>query len=470
MLYDKLTEYTKSGVYPFHMPGHKRNISSEILPYNIDITEINDFDNLHSPQGCIKEVADKASKLFSVDYAYLLVNGATAGILSAVRAMTNYGDKVIVARNCHKSVYNAIELCGLDAIYALPEIDDGFGIFSSVKPLEIESLFITNPGVKLVILTSPTYEGVVSDIKLISEICHNYGAMLFVDEAHGAHFPFSDYFPSEAVSLGADAAVIGLHKTLPSLTQTALLLTDNNELTNKIEENLSIFESSSPSYILMSGIEKCLDYIEYNKKSFSTYTNQLAEFRAMCTKLCCLNVLCSKGDAEKNSFFDFDKSKIVISTRGTTITGTELAKILRSDFQIEIEMAYTDYIIAMTSVCDTEEGFKKLANSLLSIDKKLTQINTPESALNYCNTLPQKVFKSANRYSYKEITLPLNNAIGKIALEYLWAYPPGIPLIVPGERIDENIVNQIHHMSHSGVEVYSNSKSAPDFINTAKYD
>ena len=213
MLYDKLKSYKESGIYPFHMPGHKRkDITNDgLLPYNIDLTEIDGFDNLHNACGCIKEIEKKAEKLYCVNRALLLVNGATGGILASIRAMTDYGDKIIVARNCHKSVYNAIELCGLNPEYILPEYDENYGIFASISPQNLKTLLDKNPDTKLVIITSPTYEGIVSDIKSISDICHRYGAMLFVDEAHGAHFPFSEKFPSEAVKCGADVAVVSLH-------------------------------------------------------------------------------------------------------------------------------------------------------------------------------------------------------------------------------------------------------------------
>ena len=232
MLYDKLKKYSKSGVYPFHMPGHKRNtaLSDGTMPYGIDLTEIDGFDNLHNAEGCILEVQNLAERLYNVKKAFLLVNGATGGILSAVRAMTNRGDKVLVARNSHKSVYNALEICGLEPEYIVPAVDDEFGINCSITPLQVEKAIVKNPNTKLLIITSPTYEGVVSDIKEICRIAHLHNVMVLVDEAHGAHFPFSKSLPSEAVASGADAAVASLHKTLPSLTQTALLLTSNESL------------------------------------------------------------------------------------------------------------------------------------------------------------------------------------------------------------------------------------------------
>lgn len=449
------------------MPGHKRNLFDDTIPYNIDLTEIYGFDNLHGAEGCIKNVADSAAKLYSVNKAYLLINGATGGILSSIRALTKYGDTVIVERNCHKSVYNAIELCGLKPVYALPEIDSKFGIFSSVTAIQIEELLIRNHNASLVILTSPTYEGVVSDIKSISKVCKKYGVNLFVDEAHGAHFPFSDKFPQEAVNCGADVAVVSLHKTLPSLTQTALLLTNDNTLQKQIEENLAVFESSSPSYILMSAIEKCLDFIKNNQIKFNDYTNYLSDFFAKSSKLKNLTVICSSGYQKNHSFFDFDISKIIISTANTGITGEELAKVLRDNYQIETEMAYTNYVIAMTSVCDTESGFVRLYEALFEIDKTLNTISDKYADSNYCTSLPQKIFDSCQKANYSGEVIPLKNAEGKISLEYVWAYPPGIPLLVPGERIGKREINQLYSLSGAGVELFSTYNNIPENISVA---
>lgn len=462
MLYDKLKNYSQSGIYPFHMPGHKRcDITGDsIIPYEIDLTEIYDFDNLHNPDGIIKAVQDKAKSLYNVNTVFVLINGATGGILAAIRSITNYGDRVLIARNCHKSVYNAAELCGLDVCYLLPSTDPDFNVMSSVTPEAVERELSRHSDIKAVIITSPTYEGVVSDIKSISDICHKYGAILFVDEAHGAHLPFSDYFPNEAVSLGADVAVVSLHKTLPSLTQTALLLTNNTALSNIIAENLSVFETSSPSYILMSSVDKCLDYIS-QKVRFEEYTRNLNLFYDSCEKLEHLKLLTG------NHFFAFDKSKIIISTYNTSLNGVKLAEILRNKYKIEVEMAYADYIIAMTSVCDTKEGFELLANALISIDKACMSKYNSNTVINH-KFLPKKVFKASDKHIHKSNTVDFSSAFNRISLEYVWAYPPGIPIIVPGEIISEEIIGYIKYLIQNSVEIYSTSRKMPDCITVAE--
>ena len=464
MLYDKLKKYSKSGVYPFHMPGHKRNtaLSDGTMPYEIDLTEIDGFDNLHNAEGCILEVQNLAERLYNVKKAFLLVNGATGGILSAVRAMTNRGDKVLVARNSHKSVYNALDICGLEPEYIVPAVDDEFGINCSITPLQVEKAIVENPNTKLLIITSPTYEGVVSDIKEICRIAHLHNVMVLVDEAHGAHFPFSKSFPSEAVASGADAAVASLHKTLPSLTQTALLLTSNEELINPLAENLAIFETSSPSYVFMSAIEKCLEFCE-NASAFDEYIKRLNSFNEKCKNLKKIKVLCYGNDEVKNHrFFDFDISKITVSVRGLDINGTQLAEILRNDFKIEPEMVCSDYVLLISTVCDTDEGFARLINALQIIDSKCSvkELN----ACRYSITMPKIAVKPCECSGKDGEFCLLEHSIDKISLEYVWAYPPGIPIIAKGEIITQDIANIIIAQIASGINVCSTKGKIPKEI------
>ncbi len=467
MLYDKLKNYSKSGIYPFHMPGHKRTDITEegIIPYNIDITEIHDFDNLHSPNGVIDEIQKKAAKLYNAKNAFILINGSTGGILSAIRSMTNQGDKILMARNCHKSVYNAAELFNLNADYIFPDTDSRYNILTSVSPCDIEDkLTKHNDEIRLVIITSPTYEGVVSDIKSISEICHKHGAKLLVDEAHGAHFPFSDSFPDEALNCGADAAVLSLHKTLPSLTQTALLITNDSELSEIFAENLAVFETSSPSYILMSSIEKCLDFCENSKDKFKEYCCNLKTVREKLENLKYLKIY-DKSDTD----FDYDIGKIVISTANTNISGTKLAEILRNNYQIETEMAYSDYVIAMTSVCDTEKAFDMLSDALISIDSELSKgADTERVPLK--NLYTGKNFNACELYKFNKETIPFQNSEFRTSAEYIWAYPPGIPLIVPGEIISKELINYIEYLSACKVEIMSTKGGMTDNISVVKKD
>ncbi|MCL2226856.1 MAG: aminotransferase class I/II-fold pyridoxal phosphate-dependent enzyme [Oscillospiraceae bacterium] len=375
MLIEKLKKYSKSGVYPMHMPGHKRNLEllPSGLPYEIDITEIYDFDDLHNPSGILHETARLAAKLYGSTHSFPLVNGSTVGILAAIGAHTNRGDKILVAQKCHWSVDNAATLFGLESTYLTPTVDEASCVSHSISPDAVGESLDKNPDAKLVVVTSPSYEGVVSDIAAIAEVAHCRGIPLFVDSAHGAHLGFSKMFPKNAVQSGADIAVMSLHKTLPALTQCSLLhLCSKRTNTEETKRLLSVLQTSSPSYILMASIDACLRVISAeSERLFKDYEQNLERFSKNISALEKLSVLNHGKDKNRPCFFDFDPGKLVIVTKGTSLSGFELSDILRNEHKIELERACDGYAIAMTSICDSSEGLERLAEALAAIDNTL---------------------------------------------------------------------------------------------------
>lgn len=446
---DELKSYCGSDAYPFHMPGHKRNtdIIGNDLPYGIDITEINGFDYLHDPQGLILEIHRRAAELYGCDYSFMLVNGSTGGILAAISAVVNYGDKIIAARNCHKSVYNAAEINGLEAVYLLPEYNGKLGAFTGISPACVEQALCDNPDSKAVVLTSPTYEGFISNIKEISAIAHKYRVPLIVDEAHGAHFGLSKYCPADAVGCGADIAVMGLHKTLPALTQCALLNVKSGLIDiDALRDKLSLFQTSSPSYILMSSIDKCLSVIEKDgERLFDNCYKRLKGFYNSVIGLKNLRIILPENN--------FDMEKILISTSACNITGTRLASVLREEYSIELETAYDSYALAMASICDTDESFRRLADALFDIDSRLKAAIPDKN--DFSRRIPEKKLSVGEAKKHRGELLPLSKAQGKISAEYVYAYPPGIPVIVPGEVIDSDIINEIEYLKNAGISIKS---------------
>ena len=379
MLYEKLKEYATSKVYPMHMPGHKRNgqFMPPGFPCDIDISEIHGFDDMHDPQEVLLETAKLAADLYNCSEAFMLVNGTTVGILAAIGAHSERGDKILAADNCHRSTPNAAELFGLEIEYVKTKKNGITKIPYGISPDSIEEVLENNPDIKLVIITSPTYEGIVSDVSAIANVVHNAGGILIVDSAHGAHFGFSDAFPVSATILGADVVVVSLHKTLAALTQCSLLLACSERVnTVKIKHLLSILQTSSPSYLLMASIDFCLRSIKSDgEKLFQEYENRLDDFSKKVLDLKNLSVMCY-GKNYMRSFlnpdiYDFDFGKIVILTSNTALCGTKLADILRTDHKIEIERANAKYVIAMTSICDTSEGLTRLADALCAIDASI---------------------------------------------------------------------------------------------------
>ncbi|MEE0776825.1 MAG: aminotransferase class I/II-fold pyridoxal phosphate-dependent enzyme [Bacillota bacterium] len=467
-LKEKLAQYSKLDIYPMHMPGHKRNqfLMSMADPYSMDITEITGFDDLHHAHGILSETMERAAKLFGCEKSHLLVNGSTSGILAAITAAVKKGDTVLVARNCHKSVYHAMELYHLNPIYLMPEMEESFGICGSINPREVAVALDAHRDIAAVILTSPTYEGVVSDIAAIVDLAHEHGVPLIVDEAHGAHLPFDDGFPLSAVACGADLVVQSLHKTLPSLTQTAVLHHCGSLVSGeKLHHQLEVFQTSSPSYILMASIGACITLLERERDAlFTAYRGRLSSFYKNISCLKHLRVF-DKGD--KDSVFAHDQGKIVISCRGASFNGTpffgsDLARILREQHRIEVEMAASDYVIAMTSIADTDEGFVRLVEALKIIDRSLesddTSFHVPSLILPAAAVTLDRALRGAS------VFCPFDNALGKVSAEYIYAYPPGIPFVTPGERISAAVVRSMKGLLKSHVELHSTSRRMPKEI------
>lgn len=533
---EALYEYSEKDYYPFHMPGHKREFCPETLknPYKVDITEIDGFDNLHHAEGILLEAQRRAASLYGASESWYLVNGSTAGILSAVSACTSKGGEILMARNCHKAAYHAAYLRGLKTHYLFPQADRIVGLNGGISPEDVTDMLEMHSGIQAVLITSPTYDGVVSDVKKIAEAAHAYHVPLIVDEAHGAHFPFSEAFPVSATACGADVVIHSLHKTLPSLTQTALLHRNSERVSaDKLRRFLGIYQSSSPSYLFMAGMDACLRLMQgEGRELFDEYTIRLGDCRERLAGLKNLHLL-EKGEITGLGFvYDLDESKMVVSTANTSIDGAKLHEILLERYHLQMEMAASQYVIALTSVMDTEEGFARLEKALLEIDKELEGARSPEarqclkgskesvsgedwqylgSSKESSSDETRQCLKSSKESapgearqclgSSKESTsgeawqslqigrestpdkaglyfenmrdyisgeactaiaeavegvqeeIDLEGSEGRISSEYAYLYPPGIPFLVPGERISSHILDQLRVWKQQGLDI-----------------
>ncbi len=464
-LYDKLNSYVKSDIYPFHMPGHKRNVSSGDSPYAYDITEIDGFDNLHHPRGIIRASLDMATAFYGTARTYYLVNGSTSGILSAISACTKQGGRIIMARNSHKSVYNAVYLRQLKAHYLYPKNIEGSSILGGIAPKDVEDLLKEYPDTQAVIITSPTYEGVCSYVAAIAKIVHKYGIPLIVDEAHGAHFSMHEYFPQSAIESGADIVVQSVHKTLPALTQTALLHVCSDKISlENIERYLSIYQSSSPSYVLMSSVDGCIRGIfSHGTKVFDLYVERLNRFRKRmdsCThiKLLDNNIL------GKNGAYELDLGKLVLIINSERYTGHDVYEILLEKYHIQLEMASSDYVIAMTSMSDKDEGFERLYEALLEIDRDI-RINEGYGALykrdsssddedkDICKRRAVQCKGIYEAIEAEHEYVNFINSTGRISAEYIYLYPPGIPIVAPGEILEGTVIEYLLRCKRQGLDV-----------------
>lgn len=460
---EKLKQYANSNVYPFHMPGHKRFPMELGLPERIDITEISGFDNLHHAEEILLEAQQRMAELFGSKESFFLVNGSTAGILAAVCASVNRGGSLITARNSHKALYHALELKELEPIYLYPDLTD-YGIQGSISPDQVEVALRKNPQASAVFVTSPTYDGVVSDIRSISRIAHEHGALLIVDEAHGAHFGFWGNFPRKALEYGADIVIESLHKTLPSFTQTAVMHIQGDLVSEKaVRKYLDIFQSSSPSYIFMAGMDRCTRILKTKgEQLFQAFDRRLERFYKETSGLKKLSVLPGKNDSK--GIFMRDRSKILISDRTAGVSGEQLLELFRDRYGIEMEMASGQYVTALTSICDTDEGFDRLIAAVYSLDEVLLSRKTVRADY----TDGEKVHLLSDGHLYRPMkkimnlteadeakgeTVLLQQAAGRISKEFIYLYPPGIPLIVPGELLEEEFISDLSRLKNEGFSI-----------------
>ena len=483
LLINRLAAYARSDMYPFHMPGHKRRTGPEesfmnsctdsfTNPFAVDITEIEGFDNLHHPEGILKDSMKWAADVYGSDQTYYLINGSTGGILAAVCGSVSRGGRILVSRNCHKSVYHGICLNQLKTSYVYPQEIEGLGIQGGITAEDVDRMLNRYMDTQAVLIVCPTYDGIVSDIEAIARIVHRAGLPLIVDEAHGAHFRYDAMFPVSALDLGADVVIQSVHKTLPSLTQTALLHIKCNRPDGgcyadreRIDRYIHMVQSSSPSYVLMASIENSIYQME--QTDTAPYGKQLHRLRRRLGQMRHLR-LADTGLIGQAGIRDLDISKIVVSTRGTCLypaedgstgfTGAHLDDILRREYHLEMEMCGADYVTAITTVMDSGEGLERLGDALTRIDSQLTDAgykpdgrsgNQKSVYSMRCDT----AMSMGEAMEEKMASVGLEDSAGCISGEFVYIYPPGIPIVAPGEWISRPILEVILEYRDKGLPV-----------------
>ena len=402
-LYEELINYLKKGHYPFHMPGHKGNPA--FLPptslINLDVTELDNTDNLHNPTGCIKETQRRIAEIYGADESFLLVGGSTSGIIAAICATCEDGSTLAVDRNCHRAVYSGMLWSGVRPVYFWA---DSF----SEKRL---------PKAKVTIVTSPTYEGNVLDIAAIAESVHKNNGILIVDEAHGAHFPFHPAFPQGALAFGADIVIHSLHKTLPAFSQSAAIHVQGAKVDRqRLRQILSCTQTSSPSYLIMATTDYML-----NKLKNPIYFEEYVE-----------NLLAMRKEIKDILLPTDDIGKLLL----TISNGRGLSK----KHKLAFELITDDYTLAMTSVADTLEGFNRLKNAVKGVyEVRPNTADQGSKKRHHDLPLPEVVLSPREAMGKKTRKAKLKESIGEISGSLLAPFPPGIPVLVPGERISESL-------------------------------
>ena len=448
----RLAEYAKSDVLPMHMPGHKRNMLGadylSVPAASVDITEIDGFDDLGDPRGIIAESERLAASLWGSDAVLYSVNGSTSCVLAAVTAVCREGAPAVVARNCHKSVFHALELSGAVPVFIAPP-KTALGLPGSVTPESVRNALARNPDASAVILTSPTYEGVISDIAGIVSVAHERGVPVIVDEAHGAHLGLFGIFPDGAARCGADVAIHSLHKTLRSLTQTAALsvsgsLVDHDE----IRRRMAMFGTSSPSYLLISSIDgEVRSLLDGRGSSLSRWLGAVTETRE---KLGELENLTVPDLSDDPSVFAADPSKIYIDSHEAGIRGAAVAGAFRAR-GVEPEAAYPFGVLAMTGEGDGETSLGRFADAALAVDRETVPGKPagPDRAV----FVPERAMSAKEALNGRRVRVPLEESEGKISAAYVFSYPPGIPFVIPGETVARETVLAIREALDSGIRV-----------------
>lgn len=515
---EALEKYIEKGTYPWHMPGHKRqplegpgNFWNGV--YAHDFTEAKDLDDMHEPEMFIADSLAEMKKVYGTFATYMLVNGSTSGIMTAIHATCHRGDVILAARNCHKAVYNAICMLELEPEYIVPDYVDmrwlcgmnqamsdkmtdacgkddcetwegtdirGEGdrettertdILGDISPDKLErainTMIADGRKPSAVIITSPTYEGVISDIGTLAEIAHRYGIYLIVDEAQGAHLNFMEGHET-AMEQGADIVIESLHKTMPALTQTSLLHVMNPKLDERVRRYLQIFQTSSPSYIFMQSMEKAVAFGANNRAVFVEYGRRLEIFAEKCDNLRNIRLFRPGVNVSKNDegcsackVFDHDEGRLVFVVRPGTVdrsgqifTGAMLADILADRYGLIVEMASVSYVICISSVVDSVDSYDILFKAIEEIDSGLEyrSIVDGSRAMDIISGRRSAVVPGKAWDETSEM-VPLELSVGRISGAFVYAYPPGIPVLAPGEIVDERAVCGIDTMIRSGLNV-----------------
>lgn len=459
---NKLNDIVDEDLISFHVPGHKlgkiynrlgyTSIIEKI--YKMDTTEIIETDNLHSPDGIIKESQKRASKAFKSDKTYYLVNGTTSGIQASIMTVCSPKDKLIVNRDCHQSVINGCILGDVKPIYINSNINKKNNIIEGINIDEVINVIDSNLDARAILLTYPTYYGCTYDLKAICDYAHDRNMIVIVDEAHGAHLGLSDKLPKTSLEQGADIVIQSTHKTLPSFTQSSMLHINGNRVdNNKLEMNLRIMQSSSPSYSLMSSLELAVDiYINNGKELMKELLVNIDNFKDSI-----------KDNIPIDIYNDYDKTKIFIESKKLGLTGYKLEEILRYKYNIQVELSNYYGVLLICTIGNVSSDFELLKKSLIDIYDKYNKDIFLEEVI-YPRDIPIQVLTPREAFYKPKKSVKIYDSIGMISGEYIIPYPPGISLLSPGEIISKDIIDYVVYCNQNGMSVSGMKDSKLEFI------
>lgn len=459
-IFEAVREYIRSGVVPFHVPAHKqgrgieefrRYVGDKVLA--MDLTCVPGLDNILNPKGVIQEAEELAAEAFGADKAYFLVNGTTSGIQAMIMSVCGPREEIIVPRNAHRSAVGGLILSGARPVYVYPEVDRDFGISMAVTPESIEQAIFRHPRAKAVFVVNPTYYGVAADLERIVEIAHRNGLPVLVDEAHGAHLRFHPDLPPSSMEVGADLAAVSVHKLMGSMTQSSVLLLKGNLVDpQRVKSVLNIFQTTSPSYVLLSSLDVARKQAALRGRELVDRTLRLAwRVRKAIRGIPGLTLL-DEEMVGMPGCWGLDITKVVVNVQRLGMSGLEMERLLRNRYGIQVELSDLYNVIFLISMGDTEESVDYLVRCL----QEASWGRAIKNVVRYCPPLPELPEVAVSpREAFHSRTRKVSweTAVGEISAEMVMAYPPGIPLLCPGEIITREIVDYIRILREEGAEL-----------------
>lgn len=454
-IYEALERFREMRVVPFDVPGHKHGKGNPELTaflgekcVSIDVNSMKPLDNLCHPVSVIREAEILAADAFKAADAFLMVNGTTSSVQSMVLSCCKRGDKIILPRNVHRSVINALVLCGAIPVYVNPEVNTKLGISLGMSREQVQKAINENPDAVAVFVNNPTYYGICSDLRAIVKMAHEAGMLCLADEAHGTHFYFGENMPVSAMEAGADMASVSMHKSGGSLTQSSLLLIGKNVNAGHVRQIINLTQTTSGSYLLMSSLDISRRNLALRGKEVFRKVVQMAEYTREEINAIGGYYAYGKELINDDSIFDFDPTKLSVHTRDIGLAGIEVYDILRDEYDIQIEFGDIGNILAYLSIGDRIQELERLVSALAEIRRRYQRDSSGLLSQEYID--PEVVSSPQEAFYSKKKSLPIHESIGYVCSEFVMCYPPGIPILAPGERITKEILDYIDYAKAKG--------------------
>ncbi|MFP4286086.1 MAG: aminotransferase class I/II-fold pyridoxal phosphate-dependent enzyme [Candidatus Izemoplasmataceae bacterium] len=473
-LYDALVHYgLKQNVTPFDVPGHKmgKGIAKRFIDdvgeaiFKLDVNSMKELDSLSNPVSVIKEAEELAADLFEADHAFFIVNGSTSGVQNMILATCRDNDKIIMPRNMHKSAYNGLILSGAKPIYIDPVIHDDSGISMGLTLDAVKETILNNLDAKAILLLHPNYFGYTSNLKEIIDFAHDKNMIVLVDQSHGSHFSLHESFPVSAMTLGADLATISMHKTGGSLTQSSILLHNNGLVPySKLRSTINLSQTSSASYLLLASLDVARQHLALNKDSLFKEIDMLANHaKAHINQIEGFKVL-NSSILDGDGIYAHDHTKLTVDVSAYGMSGFKVYDLFKEHFNIQLELGETHIVLAIISLGDTMESINQLIEGFRRFSKLYPL--KPRAVMKKIElNIPEMIYTPRQAFFKHSTLMELSQTESMIAADSIMIYPPGIPLVVPGERITKEVIdNYYYFVKQEAILIGSHEKNDHIYI------